>query len=431
MNQPNSAIAPRRTGRPFFPGDCPPRILFYSHDSFGLGHIRRTLAIAGEVGRLRPDAAMLVLTGSLEAHAYELPPNFDYVKLPAVTKDDRGAYASRTLPIPFDHCLALRERIIRESVDAFRPNLVVVDHTPAGLQGELVRTLRELRAHRPRVSLILGLRDVVDEPSAVRAAWLKDGVYDLLDHVYDRIMVYGSRHVFDPVVEYGLSPIAAAKTTFCGYIRKQEPIVAPETIRSELGASSCPLIVLTVGGGGDGGALLRTYLAGLAARPEDVATCVVTGPLLDEAEREQIVEAAAGLPRVTVLPFAGNLVSYLNAADVVVTMGGYNTVCEAVGLGKRVVVVPRVRPRQEQLIRARRFAQLGAVRMLHPDDLAPGRLQAVIRGALASPPPVPALDFDGLRRAGEGLASLLAPDGAFSADLATRDWSDERAWAYD
>jgi len=406
----------------------PPRILFYSHDSFGLGHIRRTLAIAGELGRARPEAAMLVLTGSLETHAYDLPPNFDYVKLPAVTKDGNGAYTSRTLPIPFAHTWSLRERIIRESADAFRPDTVVVDHAPAGMRGELVQTLRTLRDRHPRVRLVLGLRDIVDEPSAVRAAWLKDGVYQLLDDVYDRILVYGSRHVFDPIAEYGFSRLAAAKTSFCGYICKQEPIAPPEEIRTQVGAGSRPLVVLTVGGGSDGGALLRTYLAGLASRRPDVAVCVVTGPLLDETERARITATAAKLRHVTVLPSASNLVSYLNAADVVLTMGGYNTVCEAVSLGKRVVIVPRVHPRQEQLIRARRFARLGLVTMVHPDGLTPGRLQDAVRDSLTAAPPAPRLDFDGLRRAGDVLAELLTPPVPV---FAANGWAGERAWADD
>lgn len=388
-----------------------PRVLFYSHDGYGLGHIRLTLAVAGALGELRPDAAMLILTGSMQAHAYDLPPFLDYVKLPSVER--RHLYADLP-PHPAADSLPnvwyVRDAVIRTTAAAFSPHLVVVDQTPAGLAGELVPTLAAL--HETGAPIVLLLRDIVYGPETTRAAWETDGSFDLLDRTYDHILVYGSRDVFDPVREYGFSPEASAKTASCGYIKRQESIVPPERVRADLNVGRAPLVVVTAGGGADGGALLRTYLSALAHGALDgVASFVVTGPFLETAERRELEAIARGLRAVTLTAFCPDLPSHLNAADVVVTMGGYNAVCEAVSLGKRAIVVPRVSGSEEQLIRAERFARRDLITLLHPDLMTPVGLANAVRAELTrgiSPPP--SLDFGGLPRIAAALAALLGGD---------------------
>jgi predicted glycosyltransferase len=55
-------------------------------------------------------------------------------------------------------------------------------------------------------------------------------------------------------------------------------------------------------------------------------------------------------------------------ARAVVAMGGYNTYCEILSFDKPALIVPRMRPREEQLIRARRAAELGLIDMLLPEE---------------------------------------------------------------
>ncbi len=64
------------------------RFLLYCHDTFGLGHLRRTLALADYFTTTIPNAEALIVTGSPVAHAFALPPRVDYIKLPAVRSVD-------------------------------------------------------------------------------------------------------------------------------------------------------------------------------------------------------------------------------------------------------------------------------------------------------------------------------------------------------
>lgn len=403
---------PRRAGITPATGAAGTRALFYSADVSGLGNVRRTMAIVHEVAELRPDVDLLLLTGGLQTHAYELPDRFDYVKLPAAARYQLFAHVS---PSP-DHSrregglVALRERLAFDTATMFAPHLVLVDNLPAGVGWEVIRTLDHLRAIEPPIALVLGLRDVLDEPARVAREWEAAGHFELMERVYDRILIYGCPEVVDPTREYGFPPAVTAKMEICGYVRRPEPMTPPETIRDDIGAGQAPLVVVTVGGGQFGGPRLRLYLSALRERQsglDGVISYVVIGPLVAGAKAElaALSELANGLPNLHIVPFADDLLSHLNAADVVVTMGGL-TLIEAVSLGKRVVSLPRVSAR-DQYVRAQRLAKLGACTWVPEPEQNSARLAAAIRAALNSPPPVVNLDFGGRERAARILTDLL------------------------
>ena len=388
-----------------------PRILLYSHDTYGLGHLRRTLAIAGQLVRDLPKASQLLITGSMVAGAFDLPPHLDLIKLPALSKHSDGRYTARVLPLSLAQTIAWRERMILQAVRAFQPDLVLVDKTPAGVQGELRPTLRYLKTCQPQTRLVLGMRDIEDDPEATRAEWAANGTRQLHEEVYDCLLFYGEREIFDPVREYGMSGTATAKLVPCGYLGGAKPARSRQAVRRELDASDQPLIVVTVGGGGDGFGLLKAYLDALASDSTlcGVHSLVVTGPLMAHRKRD-LLRNEARFEHLSFVEFTPDLVSYLAAADLVVSMAGYNAVCEMLSLGVRALLVPRVRPRLEQQLRAERLAERDLAHVLLPQDLSPGRLATEIKATLASPPPTVMLDLDGLARVSSAIVKLLPSD---------------------
>jgi predicted glycosyltransferase len=387
-----------------------PRIVFFVHDDSGLGHVRMTLALAEELSRVQPDAVMLVITGARHFGRFPLPANLDVLQLP---------WAHLRLPpsAPDLEPIAaeLRLRAIQGALAGFAPDLVIVDFMPAGSRGELAPALRWLRVTRPNVSIVLSLRDVIDRPTTGLRWWWGWQGRQLLEEVYDCILVHGSQAVHDSIDIYAFPDAIARKVTFCGYMQPQPSARTADAVRHELGLAgeTPPLVVVTAGGGVDGGALMEAYLLALrdGGVPE-VASLLVTGPTLPPERLARYADLAATLPRVTVLPFTTDLMSYLNAADLIISLGGYNAACEVVSLGKRAIIVPRRPGDHEQLIRAERFAELGLWRMLDPRRLTPQLLARAMRLALAGPPPSATLDFGGLERAGAILTALLARDTA-------------------
>jgi predicted glycosyltransferase len=382
----------------------------YSHDFAGLGHIRRTLAVAGALAARRPDAALVALTSALNVDAYRLPEELDYVRLPSFAKRHvyDGLHATGSVPGMFSGIWAMREALIQETVNTVEPHLVLVDDAPAGPNREFMRALACLRAADPPVQLVLGLADIADDPSRVRALWRAQGLFDLLDTVYDRILIYGDRRVFDTAREYGFSAAAWAKTTYCGYVARAEAAIPVGDIRARLGVEALPLVVVAAGGGTAGEGLLHTYVEALGGPLRGtIASFIVAGPLLPEADWETLRAKAAGLPHTTLERSVADMPSYLNAADLVVTTGGYNAVCEALSLGKRTIIAPIMSRFQEQHLRAERLDALGLARALPATELSAARLTVLIREALDAAPPSIELDFGGVARAGEALADAL------------------------
>lgn len=376
-----------------------PRLLIYGHDTYGLGHLRRNLTLATRLTRDFPTLSILLLTGSPAVHHFGLPDNVDYVKLPAVVKVADDEYHARSLRLQPSEIVEMRTALMEQAVRGFAPDVLLVDHAPTGMKGELLPALEELRRVSPHAYAVLGLRDIIDEPERVRESWARSDVYALLERHYDAILAYGMRDVLDVADAYGFSSQLAAKLRYCGYLERSVAPTAPEAVRARYGClPGQRLVLVTAGGGGDGYPLLHTYLSSLAQRTDgdsveeysgmQPVSIVVTGPFMPEAQREELRQLAAGLSQVHLVEFADNLIELMGISDLVVCMGGYNTLCEVLSVGARALVVPRVEPRVEQLLRARAFERLGLVSMLHPDALTPHTMRARIQDMRADTPNV-------------------------------------------
>lgn len=395
--------------------DTPLRFLLYCHDTFGLGHIRRTLALARHFTRQIPGAEVLIATGSPVAHSFALPPRVDYVKLPAVTKTNAGAYRARSLNLEFNAIRDLRAAILYETARLYRPDVFLVDHAPQGLKGEALSTLAMLKHTQPECLRVLGLRDIVDAGPVIQKTWSEEGVYQTLEDLYDLILVYGSRELFDVAKQYRLPEHLHDRIWYCGYLdRLTDAGQTVNTRPSPAGLRST--VVLTAGGGGDGFPLMRNHLLGLQQLEViPFASVLLTGPLMDESERLELHRLAAFLPRgsVRIESFLPDPLPLLQSADLVIAMAGYNTVCELLALKQRMLLVPRSVPRQEQLVRASILERNGLAQMLAPEQLTPTTLMESIQQALAQPRPDESrlaragISFGGLGLAGEAILRHL------------------------
>jgi predicted glycosyltransferase len=357
------------------------RILLYSHDTFGLGHLRRARTIASALTDAFPEASALILTGSPVAGRFTFPPRVDHVRLPGVIKREDGSYTAEALGLDIEEMTQLRAGLIATAADLFAPDLVIVDKEPTGFRGELLDTLARLRAVG-RARIVLGLRDVLDTPEAVAAEWARKGAAEAVVRHFDEIWVYGDARVFDPIADLGLPPAFRMRTRWTGYLRREG--AGPADIPPQ------PYIVVTPGGGGDGAALVDRVLAAYEADPAlSPAAYIVYGPFLSGELRAQFEARVARLaPRVRATGFDSRMESLIEGSAGVVAMGGYNTFCEILSFDRPAFLVPRTRPRMEQTIRAERAAALGLMRALDSAAAAdPAVMAAAIRALPTQPPP--------------------------------------------
>lgn len=384
------------------------RVLAYCHDSVGIGHVRRTLAICERIGHDFPGTSFLLATGTpyvqLLTHGHAI----DYIKLPALEKGPAGGYRSKLLSIETDHLLNCRMSLLLETARTYRPDVMLVDKAPLGVCHELLPTLKWLKANRPEVPLIFGMRDIEDEPDLTIARWKKDGVYDALENLYDRIWVYGDQTNFDVVENYRLSPAIEAKLSYVGYVGRsgcqhQNPIKPREDSKT---------IVVTVGGGTDGARILRTYLecAAESVTASGHRSVIIGGPDLPPEVRNELKPKAQATAGVEWLDFEPCMNCRIRGADMVVCMGGYNTLCEVTAQGKPALVIPRTQPRLEQKMRAERWEQRGLLRMVGEHDFTPAGLRDLTMSILEqSWTPRERLRLAGLDRVAGEFRNLWGP----------------------
>jgi predicted glycosyltransferase len=350
------------------------RLIVYSHDAYGLGNIRRMMAICKYLLDSVPGISILLISGSPVLHSFRIPLGLDYIKLPCLGRNESGELSAKYLRKDPRDVTKLRSEIIKTAVVNFAPDLILVDKKPYGLQGELKSTLDYLKSHLPATKLVLLLRDILDAPEITTKEWQQNDNYGAIDRYYDRVLVVGMPEFFDVTQEYQFPPSLACKTKFCGYIRRDYGRKSPRVIRQELQIQPDEkLVLVTPGGGGDGYHLVETYLQGLSRVPSEtkVRSLVICGPEMPEECRQKLSQMVQQFPSVSLSEFSDDINSYIDAADLVVCMGGYNTICEVLSLSKKAIVIPRTKPVKEQLIRAERMAEYGLFKSIHPDRLTP------------------------------------------------------------
>ena len=375
-----------------------PRVLIYSHDTFGLGHIRRCRAIANALVASFPHISVIIVSGSSVISSFQFGDGVDYVRIPGVEKQSDGHYGPHHLNLELDDTIRLRTDIIKQTVLSFDPDVVIVDKEPVGLRGELKPALDILRRRGARI--VLGLRDVLDEPGKLLEEWRHSGALEALDTIYDDVFVYGLESVYEPLVGLPDQQRFSAKTRYLGYLKRAVPSPMPPNRYPRI--TKQPFILVTPGGGGDGAGVIDWVISAYEADPTiALPALIVFGPFMSREKRKDFAERIARNPKLEGLGFEPRLELLMNRAHCVVAMGGYNTFCEILSFDKPALVVPRVRPRLEQAIRAHRAEELGLI-----DVLAD-----------------PAQDGDGVRdpmvmaAALHALPKRLPPSQAFVPDL--------------
>lgn len=382
------------------------RILMYSHDTFGLGHLRRCRTIAHAIVEQFKGVSVLIISGSQIAGAFDFRARVDFVKIPSVIKLYNGEYDSIGEYIAIDDILEMRKLIIQRTAEVFQPDIFIADKEPLGLKGELLPTLQMFRESSTKT--VVGLRDVMDSPELLKAEWDESDMIRKIDQYYDQAWVYGPENFWNPLEGFLLDDQMRDKLRYVGFLDREssgttsgENVNLPENY-----------ILVTAGGGGDGSQLFEQVLAAREFDNQlDYPILMVLGPFMKSENRERIRIRASNLANVTVIDFENRMETLVSEATAIVGMCGYNTFCEAISFNKRALFVPRTSPREEQYIRAKRAQELGLADMLTPDEASvPSTMAERLSNLPQIPKPLDSLshgDLDGLKNICDQVVSLL------------------------
>ncbi|TKB17461.1 MAG: hypothetical protein E5V75_12085 [Mesorhizobium sp.] len=338
------------------------RILMYSHDTFGLGHLQRCRTIAHSLVEDFRGLQVLIISGAPIAGAFDYRARVDFVKIPSVIKLRNGEYTSLEKDIDLHETLRMRQSIIRHTAESFRPDIFIVDKEPLGLRGEIEDTLSYLKTRG--TTLVLGLREVMDAPHLLEAEWARRDVMRKIGLFYDKVWAYGPPDFYDPLTGLDVPPAVRAKMRFVGFLQRSLQRIELPGHRPE-----GEYILVTTGGGGDGAELIHDVIDAYQQDPQlQHRALIVLGPYMPARKRNKLLKKGAKIPYIKIIEFDNRMEDLIAGAKAVVAMGGYNTYCEILSFDKPALIVPRTEPREEQLIRARRAAELGLIEMLLPEE---------------------------------------------------------------
>ena len=370
------------------------RILMYSHDTFGLGHLRRCRTIAHALVQDYRGLMVLIISGSQIAGAFDYRARVDFVKIPSVIKLRNGEYSSLAKHIDLQDTIKMRRSIIRHTAETFEPDIFIVDKEPMGLRGEVEETLADLKTQGTK--LVLGLREVMDAPRLLDAEWKRNDVMAKIDRTYDHIWVYGPPDFYDPLVGLDVPQSVRDRMEFVGFLQRSALHEKLSTHRPK-----GDYLLVTTGGGGDGADLIDDVMnAYLHDQSLTQKALIVLGPYMPGEQRAKFLRKGQSIPQIEVIEFDTRMEELIASSLGVVAMGGYNTYCEILSFDKPALIVPRTTPREEQLLRATRAAELGMVDMLLPEEARdPARMAAALRALCLRNPPsygTPGLQLEGL-----------------------------------
>jgi predicted glycosyltransferase len=340
------------------------RILIYSHDTFGLGHLRRCQAIAHSLVGAYSSLSVIILSGSPIIGSFDFRSRVDFVRVPGVIKLRNGDYTALNLHIDIDQTLKIRGSIIEHTAAVFEPDIFIVDKEPTGLLGEVRPALELLKERGTR--LVLGLRDVLDDPEILQLEWERKGAYEAVETLYDDIWVYGKEEIYDPLIGLPLSDTVRQRMTYTGYLKRG---LSAATVYQQTPFDDERFILVTPGGGGDGVELVDWVMKAYESQTRPLfPALIVLGPFMANANQQEFFERAQHLYNVEIISFTPHLEQLIDRSIAMVGMGGYNTFCEILSFDKPALLVPRVVPRREQTVRADYASEAGLVSVLPIDD---------------------------------------------------------------
>lgn len=371
------------------------RVILYSHDTMGVGHMRRNLLIAGEITRKFPNASVLVVAGAKEANTFAQRSGIDCLTLPAFLKNSNGTYSTRNLGISASDVLKVRSETILAAVKSFKPDLFIVDKVPAGAGGELIPSLKWLSSETT-CRCVLGLRDILDSPKTVQKDWRAADSNRVLRQYYSAVWIYGDPDVYDAVTEYEFPEDIAEMATYTGYLNTESRLKDLNQLPYEI---EVPYVLCTVGGGQDGEQLAYRFVQAMKQSPQNAV--LLTGPYMPTATAESLKKQSEDIPMLKVVEFVDEGDLLVRNASHVISMGGYNTVAAILSHRKTALIVPRCVLRQEQLIRAEVLANKGLITAKHADELQPEFINHWLRNPKSPCIQTTNLNMNGLSRISE------------------------------
>jgi predicted glycosyltransferase len=370
------------------------KIIQYSQNVLGVGHLFRSL----EISRALSAHEVILVTGGTPVKT-ELPMHVREFCLPILQMDDafKGLLTTEK-DMTLDQVKEARQKKLLALFEEERPDLFLVELFPFGRRmfrfelDPVVKALREKES--APCAIICSVRDIlVEKKDHVRH---EAKVVKTLNRYFDQVLVHADPDLVEIRETFGPFDDISIPVEYTGYIAAQSSAAAGQRLRKQMNMDDGEtLIVASAGGGNVGVPLLAAVIRAFGQlKRGNCRLQVFTGPFMDPRDFDDLKKMAPA--KVQVDRFTADFGSFLAAADLSVSMGGYNTTMNILAARVPALLWPFSRNR-EQGLRARRLADRGLLTVLQDSDLQPDRLAALVDHKLADPNrPDVRIDLDGV-----------------------------------
>ncbi|UCD79429.1 MAG: glycosyl transferase [Desulfobacterales bacterium] len=347
-------------------------IIFYCQYVWGMGHLVRSL----EFARALSEHHVTLVAGGQDVDV-DLPPNLQYVKLPVLYMDEHF-----TTLIPGDSARSValiqqsRKDILYELFQVKQPGMFIIELYPFGRSifgFELEPVLEDIRAGKfGSVKAICSLRDILVEKKDPNA--YEERVIQKLNQYFDALLIHSDERLLRLDETFSRVGDIQVPVVYTGFITQQTDPAAGGKLRRELDISSGQkLVVASAGGGRSGYKILSSVLdaSELLRNRMPIRLEIFAGPFMENEEFLKL--AARSAPGVRVRRFTRQFQDYLYAADLSVSLAGYNTCMNLLMTQVPAIVYPYVRQR-EQPMRINKIKKFLPMKVLNDGDLRPERL---------------------------------------------------------
>ena len=396
------------------------RVVHYCQHILGMGHFFRSLEIDKA---LKEHEVTLVTGGSPLSVTY--PEHLQVVELPPLSMDTEfNAFVTYTddgtaKPLTADDLSVIqwqRTTVLMETLQQLQPDIFLVELFPFGRKQfsfELMPVLEKAKRAFPQMYTVSSVRDILVEKDKQQR--YEERVISILNTHFDGVLVHTDPHVVTLQETFSRTQDITPPLFNTGYITPKPHCKAPEEIRAQYSIPANQPFILGSIGSGSVHPELMVNLVKASIRLQDLiphTLLVTTGPFMDTASQQKITALSRTHEHIRVTEFIPNFVDHLSAADLSVSMAGYNTTMNLLAVNTFGLVFPFDQNR-EQRLRSTHLEKIGAVKILEKDDIAPTVLCSLLQQYLTQPPPqrTAPVDLGGAENTVRMLEQLLVEHG--------------------
>lgn len=362
------------------------RIALYWHNGRSLGHTIRSATLGQGLLEQLPGSAVIGITGASKGIEL-LPPGMDVLKLPSYLAFDhpQGAVSAPILPVTRDGLAGMRANLIATFLRDFRPHALVVDYYPQGNDGELVQALSQTTETRK----VLGLRGILGTPEQTNQQFFSPRMADFIQANYDAIHVYVDERVFRLEKYYDVPAALVKMLRYTGYVTRPAAASRQEA-RVRLNLDEQARVVVASFGGGQGTETLwSAVLSALEAIASSFdAAYFAAGPYLEADAYARLQNEVALHPNWRWTRLLDPLPLWIQASDLFIGSGGYNSLAEVLATKANALIIPRQLNEREQLLHATSLAKLEALRLLDLETALHENIAPMLEMCLHKPFPI-------------------------------------------